>query len=233
MLKDAHIPYVIADSDMNVVKKYKVLGEPIYYGDANSTEILENLGLRNAKMVVCTISNAITQRIIISFCRMQNAHVHIVVRTRHIMAVAELNRLGANGAIPEEYETSIEIFHRVLAHYNISEEQILSFVELIRNNNYSALRETNLEPNLFVELKSSMPEFNIRSFTVKSNLKIYGKSIRELDIRNKTGVTILGIKREFEIITNPEPDMKLLENDIVIYTGNSESLHAALVFFKN
>ena len=233
VLKDANIPYVIADSDMNVVKKYKVIGEPIYYGDANSTEILENLGLRNAKMVVCTISNAITQRIIISFCRMQNTHVHIVVRTRYIKAVEELKRLGANEVIPEEYETSIEIFHRVLAHYNISEEQILSLVELIRNNNYSALRETNLEPNLFVELKSSMPEFNIRSFTVKNNMKILGRSIRELDIRNQTGVTILGIKREFEVITNPEPDMKLLENDIVIYTGNNESLQTALAFFKN
>jgi CPA2 family monovalent cation:H+ antiporter-2 len=233
VLKDAKIPYVIADSDMSVVKKYKVLGEPIYFGDANSTEILENLGLRNAKMVVCTISNAITQRIIISFCRMQNAHVHIVVRTRYIKAVEELKRLGANEVIPEEYETSIEIFHRVLAHYNISEEQILSLVELIRNNNYSALRETNFEPNLFVELKSSMPDFNIRSFTVKNNMKILGRSIRELDIRNQTGVTILGIKREFEVITNPEPDLELHENDIVIYTGNNDSLQTALAFFKN
>ncbi len=232
VLKDAKIPYVIVDADMTVVKKYKIKKEPIYYGDANSTEILDNLGLRNAKMVVCTISNAITQRIIISYCRMQNSDVHIVVRTRYTKTVEELKQLGANEVIPEEYETSIEIFHRVLVHYNISQEQISGLIELVRDNNYLALRDTNLEQNLFLDLQNCMPEINIRSFTIKDNMKISNKSIRELDIRNQTGVTILGIKREFEMLTNPSPDFIINENDILIFTGTIENIQSAISYFK-
>src|SRR5439155_21584769 len=42
-----------------------------------------------------------------------NPGVHIIARTRYVVEIPELIRLGANDVIPEEFETSIEIFARV------------------------------------------------------------------------------------------------------------------------
>lgn len=233
ILKEAFIPYVIIDSDMSVVKKHKQKGEPIFYGDGTSTEVIEKLGLKKAKMVVCTISNAITQRIIISYCRKSNPNVHIVVRTRYLKAVDELLKLGANEVIPEEYETSIEIFHRVLRYYKISESDINNIILHIRDNNYAALWDMNLDKKIQIDFSKPIPEIDVRSFTIKNQMAIVGKSIKELDIRKNTGVTILGIQREYDLITNPNPDYVLFENDVILYTGDKTSTERAISFFKN
>ncbi len=233
ILKEANIPYIIIESDFSVVKKYKQKGEPIVYGDATSTEVIENLGLKKAKMVVCTISNAITQRIIISYCRKSNPNIHIIVRTRYIKSVEDLHKLGANEVIPEEYETSIEIFNRVLSYYQVSQNDINKIVDYIRDNNYEALWEMNLDKKIHVDFSKSIPEIDVRSFTIKTHMDIVGKSIRQLNVRQQTGATIIGIKREYEFVTNPHPDFTFSENDIILYTGEPDSLIRTIDFFKN
>jgi voltage-gated potassium channel Kch len=46
--------------------------------------------------------------------RSLNPTIHIIARTRYVTEIPELSRLGADVVIPEEFETSIEIFARVL-----------------------------------------------------------------------------------------------------------------------
>lgn len=233
ILKEATIPYLVIESDMSVVKKHKQKGEPIFYGDGTSTEVIEKLGLKKAKMLVCTISNAITQRIIISYCRKSNPDIHIIARTRYIKAVEDLQKLGANEVIPEEYETSIEIFNRVLSYYHVSQSDIHHIIDYIRDNNYSALWEMNLDKKIQLDFSKPIPEIDVRSFTIKSNMEVAGKSIKELDIRKNTGLTILGIQREYELITNPNPEYILLDGDVILYTGDKDDLEKALAFFKH
>src|ERR1043166_3833306 len=69
-----------------------------------------------------------------------NSHLYIIARTRYIVEIPELTRLGANAVIPEEFETSIEIFARVLAHYNVARDEIERLVSEIRASHYQALR---------------------------------------------------------------------------------------------
>jgi len=69
-----------------------------------------------------------------------NPGVHIIARTRYVVEIPELIRLGANDVIPEEFETSIEIFARVLAYYGVGRADIDRLVEQIRASHYEALR---------------------------------------------------------------------------------------------
>jgi len=57
-----------------------------------------------------------------------------------VVEIPELIRLGANDVIPEEFETSIEIFARVLAYYGVDRAEIERLVEQIRASHYAALR---------------------------------------------------------------------------------------------
>src|SRR5438046_9450444 len=69
-----------------------------------------------------------------------NPKLHIIARTRYVVEIPELTRLGADVVIPEEFETSIEIFARVLAHYNVPRSDIDDLVDRIRASHYEALR---------------------------------------------------------------------------------------------
>jgi len=54
-------------------------------------------------------------RRITGITRRLNPKVHLIVRTRYLQEIEPLYELGANEVIPEEFETSVEIFTRVLA----------------------------------------------------------------------------------------------------------------------
>src|SRR4026208_1026737 len=94
-------------------------GEPAFYGDATREEILHALAINRARMFVIAISDPSATRRMVRVAREMNPALHIIARTRYVVEIPELTRLGANVVIPEEFETSIEIFARVLAHYNV------------------------------------------------------------------------------------------------------------------
>lgn len=88
----------------------KKKGEPIYYGDGTSQEILHKLGIKRAKVLVVAISDPSATRKIVQIAKTENPVIHIIVRTRFVTEIEELKKLGADEVIPEEFETSLEIF---------------------------------------------------------------------------------------------------------------------------
>jgi len=66
-------------------------------------------------MLVVAISDPVATRGMVRVARAVNPRIHIIARTRYVVEMPELTRLGADVVIPEEFETSIEIFARVLA----------------------------------------------------------------------------------------------------------------------
>jgi monovalent cation:H+ antiporter-2, CPA2 family len=232
VLKQSGIPYVVIDTDMSQVKYYKRKGEPIYYGDATSADILNHLGIKQAKMLVCTVSDPINQRKIISNARQLNKCLYILTRTRHVKSVEDLKRTGANDVIPEEFETSLEIFHRVFLYYNVAPETIEKTLEDIRQNNYSLLRGATEDKISLLGQLQCIPEVDIRSFKVNTKSFMIGKTVRNMNLRQETGVTVLAIRRENELITTPNLETPIRENDILLFTGDTESIGKAISFFQ-
>ncbi|MCV4600561.1 NAD-binding protein, partial [Escherichia coli] len=86
----------------------------INYGDATRREVLLHAGIEKAWSLVLAMSDPDAARRTVRQARILNDSVHIIVRTRYVAEITELYALGANEVIPEEFETSIEIFSRVL-----------------------------------------------------------------------------------------------------------------------
>jgi len=113
----AGIPYVVIEANAHTVKKEKELGVPIMFGDAARPEVLEEAGLARARVLVIVISDRRALQRIIALARFMNPAVYTIVRTRLVVDAEELRELGADEIVPEEFETSIEIFTRVLVKY--------------------------------------------------------------------------------------------------------------------
>jgi len=232
VLREAEIPYVVLEMNSDTVRDMKKKGEPIYFGDGTSKEILHKLGIQKARLLVIAISDPASTRRIVSIARQENPDIYIIVRTRYIIEVDDLRQLGADEVIPEEFETSIEIFSRVLHQYSFPRNVILDMVEKIRSNSYTALRNIDVPKRHLFEEHEWLPEIELDGFRIPDGSHISDKSIKELQVRKKSGVTVIAVKRDQKVYINPEPDFIFKAGDIVLFTGDKKSMHNALNYFK-
>lgn len=217
------IPYVAVEMDAETVKAEQKKGVPILYGDARQDHIMEAVNIPKARVVVIAISDPEGTKVVVQNIRMVSQSVHLIVRTRFVKEIPELIALGADDVIPEEFETSIEIFSRTLHYFLIPEDDIGHFAEITRSNNYGLFQNKKSIPRTFRPGK--YPEFDITCLKVRTdNRRIVGKTLSELDVRNQYGINILGLSRKDKLITNSGPDEILLQRDILYVTGKQESI---------
>lgn len=138
--KIVDIPYVIVEMNPKTVREEREKGEPIYFGDATNIHLLEKIHLEFAKMIVIAINDPQATEKIIKQAKKLNPNLYILARTRYISEVPKLIQIGANEVIPEEFETSIQIFRRILEHYQFSLPEIQFFAEELRISGYEILR---------------------------------------------------------------------------------------------
>jgi CPA2 family monovalent cation:H+ antiporter-2 len=138
------IPYLVLELNAETVRAAAAQGVPIRYGDAGRRQVLRHAKVEQAAIMVVAISDAIITRRTVSLARELNPDLYIIVRTRYMSEVGELFGLGASEVIPEEFETSVEIFSRVLKQYGVSNQSIEQEVEEVRKEGYAMLRSTSL-----------------------------------------------------------------------------------------
>jgi CPA2 family monovalent cation:H+ antiporter-2 len=222
--KTAKIPYVIIEMNPETVRSEKKADEPIIYGDATHDAVLEHVGIEAARVMVLVISDPTATRRITAVARRLNPKIHIIARTRFLNETTPLHDLGANEVIAEEYETSLEIFARVLAKYLVPKIEIDRLTAETRKGGYQMLRKPAQEPASLADLKLNFPDMEISSIPVHQEAPVAGKSLAELQLRTKYGVTLLAIRRGAEILNNPDGQTQILGDDILILLGSPADL---------
>jgi len=233
VLKETDIPYVVLEMNSDTVREMKKKGEPIYYGDGTSNEILHKLSIEHARLLVIAISDPASTRSMVSIARHENPDIYIMVRTRYLAEVDDLRALGANEVIPEEFETSIEIFSRVLHQYHIPRNVITEHIDNIRKDSYSVLRAVELSKKHLAERHELLKEIETETYLIKEGSHVRGHSIKELHLRAETGVTIIAIQRGEKIHQNPPPDFVLMAGDIILLIGKREDINRAIEYLES
>jgi CPA2 family monovalent cation:H+ antiporter-2 len=233
VLREASVPYVALELNNYAVLEMKKKGEPIFYGDGTSLEILHKLGIDAARLLVIVISDPASTRRIVQIARKSNSRLYIIVRTRYLTEVDDLIQLGANEVIPEEFETSIEIFARVLHQFQAPRNLIFELIERIRKGSYEVLRKVELPVKTLPEKCEVISEIDTETYLVSDRSNASGRSIKDLRIRTKTGATVIAVKRGNEIIPSPELEFLLMPGDILYLIGSKESLLKAFALLES
>jgi CPA2 family monovalent cation:H+ antiporter-2 len=228
VLRQTGLPYLILEMDPKRVNAARERGEPVRYGDAARPEVLRQAGIATAHAVVVAISDPVATRHIVALTRQSNAHVPLIVRTRYVAEMDELHSLGATEVIPEEYETSVEIFARVLRRLRVPRNVIALQVELIRKQGYRMLRGLELPRQTLDQLGHILAATTIETFMVPRSSPVIGQSIRGLTLRRRTGVTIIAVVRDGQPFTNPSPDWTIQAEDILVMLGSHAQLDRAM-----
>lgn len=223
--RNADIPYRIVELNAKTVKSAKAEGEQIYFGDATEESILKHLFVHKARVVVIAISDPKATKKIVSQIRGLSKTVYVIVRTRFVKEIQENLQAGADEVIPEEFETSIEIFSKVLSKYLIPAQEIQSFIDLIRSQNYEMFRNPGHLTARQNGVHLDIPDATFVSLPViQSTNKIVGKTLRESDLREKYNINVIAIKREEKFISHVRPDEVIAQGDTLYVFGTNEAV---------
>ncbi|MDP3396957.1 MAG: cation:proton antiporter [Methanoregula sp.] len=219
------IPYMIIDMNPDTVDQEQKKGEPIFFGDATNESILSHAGIEQARIMVIAINDPFSTRAITRIARSMNPNLHLIVRTQFVPEVKVLRELGADDVIPEEFETSVEIFSRVLKKYLIPKGTIEQFIRDIRLDTYKVLR-SHSEPSADISnLKLNIPDADVTALKVSPESSVIGKNLSAINVRKEYAVSILAIRRNGEVFVNPSGEMDLKPEDELIVIGVPDAIN--------
>jgi len=231
--KISGIPYMILEMDPEMVVAERAKGEPIYYGDATHEAVFQHADVKDARIAVIAISDPAATRRITEIARRLNPMVHIIVRTHHLQEMKPLYELGADDVIPEEFETSVEIFTRVLVKYLIPRDEIESFIAVVRSDGYEMFRSLSKEPASFPGLRRHLPDVEIVTLRVFKQAPAVGKTLDQIGLRRKYGITLLAVRRNSQMLSNPDGDMHLCAGDLLVVIGPPDKIAGAMDLFND
>jgi CPA2 family monovalent cation:H+ antiporter-2 len=227
------LPYLILEMNPEVVREERANGEPIHYGDATQELVLRHADVETARVLVVAVSDEVATRRIVEMARKQNPKVYIMARVRYLYEAAALYDLGADEVIPEEFETSVEIFSRVLGKYLVPRTEIEKMIVEARSHGYEMFRNAEIEPAKISDLRRYLPNVEIVTIKVEEKAPASGKTLEDLELRKKLGVNVLGIIRDSGNILNPHRDTEIGAGDVLLVLGTSEQIARSRHLFRD
>jgi CPA2 family monovalent cation:H+ antiporter-2 len=228
VLRAVLVPYTILDLNADVVREAKEKDEKINFGDATRREVLHHAHIENANALVLAMSDPHAARRTVKQARELNENIYIVVRTRYTSEITELLELGADEVIPEEFETSIEIFSRVLLRYGVDRFTIETQIEKIRKQGYEMLRSPSMQRVPLTNLKTALQEATTETIKLSEDSPVVEKNLGELDLRGRSGATLIAVVRGDETKISPGAKYKLHAGDILVLFGKPEKIERAV-----
>jgi len=225
ILSNFGITFVIIEMDYRKYETIKDKNYPVIYGDASQEIILKAANVEDAKLMLVTVPNIIISKAIIGQVKKIHQSLHIVARASSIEHLKILNDLQVYEAVQPEFEASLEIARQALVHYDIPISEIQKFTDLIRKDLYSSFYENKKNYKEFTKIQLVSKIFDLTWIKVPENSSLVGKSINDLNIRNLTGVSVIGVLRKGELISNPDKDFIFSEGDNIAIIGNSKQLN--------
>jgi len=228
VLEETEIPYVALDLDSDTVRREAQNGVKILYGDATNPRVLRHVCIEGARVLVVAISDPFAARRAVQIARGLNPDLHIIVRTRYLREMEDLHQLGADQVVPEEFETSIEIFALVLQTYKMPQEVIVRKAEQIRKEGYALLRRGEL-PVLAHHLRpGTLMDVEVETCRIDADSPALGKTIGQVSIRPRTGASVIALTRCGVTESNPSDKVRLEEGDVLSLLGTREQIRRAM-----
>jgi len=202
-------PFVIIENNHHEVNINSGIDkELIVIGDATHDEVLIKAGIKNARAIITTLPKDADNLFVVLTARGINSNIKIISRASDEHSDTKLKRAGADNVIMPDKIGGAHMASLVL------KPDVVEFVDVltVRGDLDFHLDEISGE-----ELQD----------------EIYGKTIRELEIRNKFGANIVGFKTsEGQYIINPSPDTIIKPDSKIFILGSHEQINNLRKEFK-
>lgn len=194
--------YVIVEKNKEMIEKLELDGAPYVIGNANEDETLMQAGVDRASCFISALPSDADNLFVVLSARQINPKINIISRASQESSYSKLKFAGANNVILPD---------KIGGDHMASLVVVPGLMEFIDNLSIVGKSNINIEEVAVEKLHS--------------NNKV--KTIRDLDLRRKTGCTVIGYKDENgEYIVNPEAELELAKNSKIIVLGRPEQIEA-------
>jgi CPA2 family monovalent cation:H+ antiporter-2 len=225
MAKYNKIRHISIVFDPAIAKEKMKNGDLVVYGDAVNEPVLKKAHVDKADIVVISVGNIIPSMSIIEKVRKMNKSVFILVRTPLIQNIEQLYKIGADQVLPEKFEIAVDLLNIILFRWLVPQKQINRIITHIRNTNLGVFTEKDLinQPSILEDFS----HIKISAIKVEADSPAEGHSPIDIDLRKKTGVTLLAIERDHLILEHPVPETVFEKDDIAYVLGDPEQVNFA------
>ncbi|MCB0447731.1 MAG: potassium channel protein [Gelidibacter sp.] len=193
-------PFVVIEKNKDVVEKFQSELVPFIVGNANEDETLLMAGIDRANTLISALPNDADNLFVVLSARQINKNMRIISRASQETSYSKLKMAGANNVILPD---------KIGGDHMASLVVVPDLIEFI--DNLSIVGQSNI---------------NIEEISID---KLYNtnevKTIKDLDLRKKTGCTVIGFKDGHgEYLVNPEASLRLVPNSKIIVLGRPEQI---------
>ncbi len=202
-LRDYHKKVVVIDIEKPAEDDEFIDYEKVYFleGDATKDQVLQNANIEKAQGLIATINNDAENLFVVLSSRQLNPELKLVSRASSQKSKDKMKLAGADRVVLPEVIGGEHMASMVVT------PDLVEFINALAIE--GSQRKTNLEE---IHFKDLPPEFR-------------GKSIANLDLRRKTGCTVIGYKTpDNRYVINPSPDTILEKGSAIIVLGQAEQI---------
>lgn len=193
---------VVVDSEESTIDKIRLEPKLLFVqGDATQEEVLSMANISKAKAIITAIPNDAENVYVVLTAREMNSSIKIISRSEKSQSDHKLKRAGADNVIMPDRLGGQQMAKLVVQP---------DVVEFLDNMLLQSTKGVKLEEVSCKELADCF----------------VGKSIRELNVRDKSGANIIGLKNEDGFyIYNPSPEIVLDKYFHLFVLGSKEQVY--------
>ncbi|MEW6322008.1 MAG: cation:proton antiporter [Acidobacteriota bacterium] len=227
-LRELRVPYLVMELNGATVQEGIAAGEAIRYGDATVPETLLAAGLPHAAALVAVLSDPDATERAVRAARGISTEVPIIVRTRFRLEAQRMAQAGATLAVAEELEASLEVLGQLLARLNVPGNAIQVLVDGSRRAAGAAEGRPARAPRVPLgELPTGLADAPVETHRLDADAWAVGRTLREIDLRARTGATVLAIARGGVSTPLPAADFTLEAADVLFLQGEDADVALA------
>ena len=222
-LRDLGIPYLVLELNGATVQHAKGEGEHIMYGDATSPDSLEAAHVDRALAIVSLLSDPDATRRMVRTVRQHVPSIPIIARSRYRLEAERLQVEGATVAVAEELEASLEVLAQLLARLDVAGNVIEPLLDIFRRESVTLrpMKAPRASPEGLPQVLQDLP---VSTHRVGGDDWAARKSMTEINLRARTGATVLAIHRAGAYVTPVPPDEKVVPGDVLYLVGDESDI---------
>jgi CPA2 family monovalent cation:H+ antiporter-2 len=212
------MPYVVVETDPDVVKGLRDRGVAALFGDGAQRRVLEVAEANRARLAAITIPDGERAQLAVTALKSLNPRLPILARAPSAAVAEQLEKRGVSRVIRPELEGATALIRDALARLALPADQVGAYLDRFR-------RAMELPEGQIEAERDPLPQ--IREITVGTG-PIVDQSLRDARVRERFGVTVLTVSRAQggELVLNPPPETILRPGDRIRLFGLADQIRA-------
>lgn len=190
--------FVVIDQNEDLINKILEEGYLAVLGDATLDEVLVGVQISSARGLITTLPEDALNVFVTLTAKGLNPDIKVVARMDKLESEKKLRHSGADKIV------SPAILGGWRMAMSILKPMSVEYIETL-------FHDHNIE-------------IDIEEFRINQDSCLVGKKLASSGIKEQTGAIVIAIARHDKVISNPDPEEVILEDDLLIVFGKTEQL---------